>query len=120
MKGYQTRIKSLSRMEEQIKTEELIRMEDPIRRWASREESGLLLPEEPETIPERTYGPLEIKNEADRNGCYRALNQILDLSSVRGGAFRYDDASVCEERKTLVMALAKVLLGSDVEFAELC
>ena len=82
--------------------------------------SGLAVPvsaSEPEE-PERHYGYLEFARDDARKDAYKALQVLVDLT--KHNAFELDGIwELQEARRTLVMTVARLFLGSDVEFEEL-
>jgi hypothetical protein len=81
-------------------------------------ESGLILPAEPQSVPKRDYGPLEVKDKETRELLQRAFERIL---ARHGGGIkipREDDLT--EEQREAIFDMAYKLLGNDFGFEELC
>jgi len=84
--------------------------------------SGLIVPAEQEPTPEkppRTYGPMEIRNESDREEVSRHFSKLLNKFSSTFYRMR-EDALIADLQHKKMLELAHKLLGEDWSYEQLC
>lgn len=82
---------------------------------------GLVIPFKPEP-PKRTYKALELTEGHSRSDIHKLLATLLNHGSLRGGGIVLDpaDKRTKEARRSLILFVARELLGDDFDYEELC